>query len=57
MNSLFRNIPENNNLDFIQESDDEFEDNIQTIVNLDKSYKAECKYNKKFNTWNVVNII
>ena len=57
MNSLFRNIPENKNLDYIQESDDEFEDNTQNIVNLEKSYKVECQYNKRFNTWNLVNII
>ena len=57
MNNLFRNIPENKNLDFIQESDDEFEDDVQNIVDLDKSYKIECQYNKKFNTWDLVNII
>ena len=57
MNSLFRKIPENNNLDFIQESDDEFEDDVKNIINLEKSYKGECKYNKKFNTWDLVNII
>ena len=58
MNNLFRNIPENNNLDYIQESDDEFEENnIRDIVNLEKSYSAECRFNKKFNTWDLVNII
>ena len=57
MNSLFRNIPENRNLDYIQESDDEFEDEIKDIVDLEKSYKGECKFNKKFNTWDLVNII
>lgn len=57
MNNLFRDIPENRNLDYIQESDDEFEDEIKDIVDLEKSYKGECKFNKKFNTWDLVNII
>tara|TARA_Y100000741_G_C18243747_1_gene554661 strand:- start:1047 stop:1805 length:759 start_codon:yes stop_codon:yes gene_type:complete len=57
LNSLFRHIPENNNLDAIQESDDEFEEEDSTFVYLDKSYKAECNFNKRFNTWDLVNII
>ena len=57
MNNLFRNIPENNNLDFIQESDDEFEEDSKHYVDLDKSYKGECQYNTKFKTWDLVNII
>ena len=47
MNKIFRNIKENDNLDLLEESDDEEE----TIVYLDRKYKMNCKYNKKFNKW------
>ena len=30
---------------------------LRNSSDLDKSYKVECQYNKKFNTWNLVNII
>jgi hypothetical protein len=54
MNSLFRYIKENNNLDSLEESDDdeEFENNnIDKYVYLDKSYKMVCQFNNKFKKW------
>ncbi len=54
MNSLFRNIKENCNLDYIEESDDE--DDFQNIsldkyVDLQKSLFIECHFNHKFKKW------
>jgi hypothetical protein len=54
MNSLFRNIKENNNLDALEESDDENEfenERIDKYVFLDRSYKMHCEYNFKFKKW------
>ena len=54
MNSIFRNIKENNNLDALEESDDEdeFENiNIDKFVDLQKSEKFKCYYSKKFKSW------
>lgn len=54
MNILFRVIKENNDLDKLEESDneDEFENsNIDKFVFLDKTYKMECEFNKKFKKW------
>jgi len=54
MNSLFRNIKENNNLDSLEESDseDEFENPKQDkFVYLDRSYYILCQYNLKFKKW------
>ena len=51
MNSLFRNIKENNDLDALEESDDEEEfenQQIDKFVFLDKSYKMSCIFNNKF---------
>jgi len=59
LNSLFRNIKENTNLDALEESDDEDEfesDNIAKFVTLDKSYKMNCIYNQKFKRWTPVSI-
>ena len=54
MNSLFRNIRENKNIDYIEESDSE--DDFQNIyldkyVNLNKSLLMECVFNFKFKKW------
>jgi len=54
MNSLFRNIKENRNLDFIEESDDE--DDFQNTspdkyVDLKKTLYLECKFHPKFKSW------
>jgi hypothetical protein len=54
MNSLFRIIKENVNLDALEESDDEeeFEDEKDDkFVHLDKEYKMICEYNYKFKKW------
>jgi hypothetical protein len=59
MNSLFRNIKENNNLDALEESDDEeeFENNkLDKFVYLDKSFNMNCVYNSKFKKWVPVSI-
>lgn len=54
MNSLFRNIRENKNLDLLEESDDEDEfenDKPDKFVSLEKEYKMSCTYNHKFKKW------
>jgi hypothetical protein len=48
MNQIFRNIKENANLDLLEESDDE---NDEDFVYLDREYKMMCKYNKQFKKW------
>lgn len=54
MNTIFRTIKENQNLDFLEMSDceEEFE-NIKEdkFVNLKKIIYMKCKYNKKFKKW------
>jgi hypothetical protein len=60
MNSLFRNIKENINLDSLEESDDEeeFENNREDkFVYLDKKYKMICNYNYKFKKWYPVKLV
>lgn len=60
MNSLFRNIRENINLDYLEESEDEDEfqkGNIDKYVDLNKSYIMKCEYIKEFNSWTPVKII
>lgn len=54
MNSLFRNIRENSNLDWIEESDDEedFEDlREDKYVDLNKIINIECVFQPKFKKW------
>ena len=54
MNSLFRNIKENRNLDLLEESDEEeeFENiNDDKFVNLKKIIYMNCIYIKKFRKW------
>ena len=54
MNSLFRNIKENQNIDYIEESEDEEEfENIyeDKFVDLDKVLLIECTFNWKFKRW------
>lgn len=54
MNKLFRKIKENENLDYLLESDqeEEFED-IDTFkfIQLNKYYNFECFYNEKYKKW------
>ena len=54
MNSIFRTIKENDNLDALEESDseEEFEDvSLDKFVNLEKQEIMKCVYNRKFNGW------
>jgi hypothetical protein len=54
MNGLFRNIKENRNLDYIEESDDEddFQNtSLDKYVNLQKVLFLECKFHPKFKRW------
>lgn len=54
MNSYFRNIKENSNLDLLEESDDEEEfqnTSADKYVDLNKKLIFECVYNKKFKMW------
>ena len=54
MNKLFRKIKENDNLDYLLESDQEEEfENIDTFkfIQSNKCYNLECIYNEKFKKW------
>jgi hypothetical protein len=60
MNTLFRNIKENSNLDSLEESDEEEEfENIQIdkFVDLNKIIKMRCIFNYKFKKWVPVSVI
>ena len=59
MNSLFRTIKENKNLDLLEESDDdeEFENiSIDKFVNLDKKLKMKCVFIQKYDSWQPIEI-
>jgi hypothetical protein len=59
MNSLFRNIRENINLDYIEESEDEetFEDiSLDKYVDLEKKINIKCKYVPKMKMWKPLKI-
>ena len=54
MNTLFRTIKENKNLDALEESDDEEEfqnDKVDRFVFLDKTHKMVCVFHTKFKKW------
>jgi hypothetical protein len=54
MNSLFRNIRENKNLDYIEESEDEEEfenESDNKYVDLEKTLLMECTFHAKFKKW------
>ena len=60
MNSLFRNIKENDNLDALEESDDEeeFENiSLDKFVDLDKKYVMKCLYLPKFKSWKPIEVV
>jgi hypothetical protein len=60
MNSIFRNIRENKNIDFIEESDDEndFENTSEDkFVDLKKVVIMECIFHNKFKKWIPIRII
>jgi hypothetical protein len=58
LNSIFRNIKENINLDSLEESDSEgeFENNFTSnkFVNLNKSVEIKCKWEPKFKKWSPI---
>ena len=59
LNSLFRNIKENTNLDLLEESDDEdeFENTeLDRFVDLEKTVLMECVYSKRFKKWEPVKV-
>ena len=59
LNSLFRNIKENINLDALEESDDEDEfesEKPDKFVDLNKNYKMNCVFNQKFKRWTPVSV-
>jgi len=54
LNKLFRNIKENENMDFMEESDseEEFEDNREDkYVFLERKFNMYCKFHSKFKKW------
>jgi hypothetical protein len=60
MNSLFRRIKENQNLDAIEESDDEedFQDiSFDKYVDLSKELLMECVFNLKFKKWVPIKVV
>jgi hypothetical protein len=61
MNSIFRNIKENVNLDALEESDDEddFEDirNDKYLIVKPEPVKMKCEYNYKFKKWTPIHIV
>jgi hypothetical protein len=60
MNSLFRKIRENKNIDYIEESDDEddFENmNEDKYVSLQKTLNMECTFHTKFKKWVPVRVV
>jgi len=60
MNNLFRHIRENQNLDYIEESDDEADfqnTDITKYVDLVKVVNMECVFNTKFKRWTPVKVV
>lgn len=60
MNSIFRKIKENENLDYIEESDDEeeFENtNIDKYVDVVKKVNIECYFHFKFKRWIPISVV
>lgn len=60
MNGLFRNIRENRNLDYIEESDDEedFENTREDkYVHLNKELFMECSFHTKFKRWVPIRVV
>lgn len=60
MNGLFRNIRENRNLDYIEESDEEedFENTREDkYVDLTKELFMECVFSPKFKRWTPIRVV
>ena len=51
MNSIFRNIKENRNLDALEESDDEDDMDPDKFVDLNKCVRMTCMFNHRFKRW------
>ena len=53
MNSIFRNIKENRNLDALEESDDEEEivEREHHVVDMNKCVRMTCVFNNRFKRW------
>ena len=56
MNSLFRNIKENRNLDALEESDDE-DETLTPLVDLNKCVKMICTFSHRFKRWQPVGLL
>ena len=54
LNKIFRNVPENENVDLIEESDDE--GTTETIVNRSR-VRMMCAYNSVFSKWMPVGLV
>jgi hypothetical protein len=53
MNSIFRNIKENRNLDALEESDDE-EESVERehhVIDMNKCVRMTCVFNNRFKRW------
>jgi len=60
MNSLFRTIKENANLDLLEESDEdeEFENSSESkFVDLNKEIVMKCVFNKRFRKWQPIEVV
>ena len=60
MNSIFRHIKENDNLDLLEESDDEeeFEDiSPSKFIDVNVKKLMKCKYNSKFKIWEPMDVV
>ena len=51
MNSIFRNIKENRNLDALEESDDEDEIGENHVIDMNKCVRMTCVFNPRFKRW------
>jgi hypothetical protein len=54
LNTIFRNIKEDMNIDVLEESDDE--DNYHMVVDTTKRVAMECVYNTRFKKWTPVKL-
>ena len=60
MNSIFRTIKENKNLDYLEESDDEeeFENiDVHKFIDVNKKVIFRCVYNRKHKLWSPIEIV
>ena len=55
LNTIFRNIKEDMNLDTLEESDDEY-DSCHMVADTTKMVRMECVYNTKFKKWTPIRL-